>query len=158
MNEILNLIWITLLPFLELRASIPYGILKTNLNWVLVFLVCVVINIILGAVLYLLIDRIIRIATRIGIINSLYWMYVGRTQRRIDRYVGRYGEFGIAIFIALPLPGSGVYSGALAAYLIGLDYKKFMIADIIGVLIAGIIVTIVSLTGVGAFDLFIRLI
>lgn len=158
MNEILNLIWITFLPFLELRASIPYGILKANLDWALVFLVCVVTNIILGAVLYPLIDRIVRIVTRIGFIDSLYKMYVKRTQRGIEKYVGRYGELGVAIFIGIPLPGSGVYSGALAAYLIGLDYRKFIIADIIGVLIAGIIVTIVSLTGVGAFDLFVTII
>jgi len=158
MDEILNLVWITFLPFLELRASIPYGILKANLNWVIVFLVCVVTNIILGAVLYPLIDTITKILTRIGFIDKLYEMYITRTRRKIDRYVEKYGYLGVAIFIGIPLPGSGVYSGALAAYLIGLDYKKFIIADIIGVLIAGIIVTIVSLTGVGAFDLFIKLI
>jgi len=158
MDEILNMVWITFLPFLELRASIPYGILKANLNWALVFIVCVVTNIILGAVLYPLIDTITRMFTRIRFIDNLYGMYIKRTQRRIDRYVEKYGYLGVAIFIGIPLPGSGVYSGALAAYLIGLDYKKFIIADIIGVLIAGIIVTIVSLTGVGAFDSFIKLI
>ena len=158
MDEILNMVWITFLPFLELRASIPYGILKANLNWALVFLVCVITNIILGAVLYPLIDTIIRIFTRIGFIDNLYRRYVKRTQRRIDRYVKKYGYLGVAIFIGIPLPGSGVYSGALAAHLIGLDYKKFIIADIIGVLIAGVIVTIVSLTGVEAFDFFIKII
>ena len=157
MDEILNIVWITFLPFLELRASIPYGILKANLNWALVFLVCVVTNIILGAVLYPLIDTIIRIFTRIGFIDNLYRRYVRRTQKRIDRYVKKYGYLGVAIFIGIPLPGSGVYSGALAAHLIGLDYKKFIIADIIGVLIAGIIVTIVSLTGVETFDFFIKI-
>jgi len=156
MNEILNLIWITFLPFLELRASIPYGILKANLNWFLVFAVCVVTNIILGAVLYLVIDRIIEIATRIRLIDKLYKRYIKRTQRKIDKYVDKYGELGVAIFIGIPLPGSGVYSGAIAAYLLGLEYKKFIIADIIGVLIAGIIVTIVSLTGVEAFNLFVK--
>ncbi|MBU4201679.1 MAG: small multi-drug export protein [Candidatus Altiarchaeales archaeon] len=158
MDEILNIVWITFLPFLELRASIPYGILKANLNWALVFLVCVVTNIILGAVLYPLIDTIIRIFTRIGFIDNLYRRYVRRTQKRIDMYVKKYGYLGVAIFIGIPLPGSGVYSGALAAHLIGLDYKKFIIADIIGVLIAGIIVTIVSLTGVETFDFFIKII
>jgi len=158
MDEILNMVWITFLPFLELRASIPYGILNAKLDWVIVFIVCVVTNIVLGAVLYPLIDTITKMFTRIGFIDKLYEMYITRTRRRIDRYVEKYGYLGVAIFIGIPLPGSGVYSGALAAYLIGLDYKKFIIADIIGVLIAGIIVTIVSLTGVGAFDSFIKLI
>jgi len=70
-----------------------------------------------------------------------------RTQKNIQKYVDKYGELGVALFIGVPLPGSGVYSGALGAYVIGLKLKKFIIADIIGVLIAGTIVTIIS-TGV----------
>ncbi len=158
MNEILNLIWITFLPFLELRASIPYGILKTNMHWSLIFLICVITNIILGAVLYPLLDKIIRISTKIKIIENLYQRYVEKTQKKINKYVEKYGELAVAVFIGIPLPGSGVYSGALAAYLIGLKYRKFMIANIIGVLIAGIVVTIVSLTGVELFNVFIKLI
>jgi len=158
MNEILNLIWITFLPFLELRASIPYGIFKTNLHWLLIFIICVITNIILGAILYLLIDKIIKIATKIKIIDNIYQKYIERMQKKINRYVDKYGELAVAVFIGIPLPGSGVYSGAIAAYLIGLKYKKFIIADIIGVLIAGIIVTIVSLTGIGIFNIFVKLI
>ena len=70
-----------------------------------------------------------------------------RTQKNIQKSVDKYGELGVALFIGVPLPGSGVYSGALGAYVIGLNFKKFIIADIIGVLIAGTIVTIIS-TGV----------
>ena len=57
LTEILWLIAITLLPFLELRASIPYGILSTDLSWPVVFLVCVVANAILGPVVYFFIDK-----------------------------------------------------------------------------------------------------
>jgi uncharacterized membrane protein len=60
---------------------------------------------------------------------------------------------GVAIFIGIPLPGTGVYAAALGSNLIGLSYKKFIIADIIGVLIAGIIVTIITLSGRGLFTL-----
>ena len=158
MNNILNLIWITFLPFLELRASIPYGILKTNLNWFLVFIICVITNIILGAILYLLIDKIIKIATKVKTVDKIYQRYVEKMQKKINQYVDKYGELAVAIFIGIPLPGSGVYSGAIASYLLGLNYKKFMIANIIGVLIAGIIVTIVSLTGAGIFNIFLKMI
>jgi len=158
MNEILNLIWITFLPFLELRASIPYGILKTNMHWFLVFIICVITNIILGLILYPLLDKIITISTKIKIIDNLYQKYVEKTQKKINKYVEKYGELAVAVFIGIPLPGSGVYSGALAAYLIGLKYRKFLIANIIGVLIAGIVVTIVSLTGVEILHVFIKMI
>jgi uncharacterized membrane protein len=156
MNEILNLIWITLLPFLELRASIPYGILNTDMHWFFVFFICVITNIILGFILYFFIKEIIWIATRIGFIENIYHKYVEKTQKKIDKYVEKYGELAIAVFIGIPLPGSGVYSGALAAYLIGLSKRKFIIACIIGVLIAGILVTIVSLTSLETLKIFIK--
>ena len=156
MNELLTLILITLLPFIELRASIPYGILGTNLHWFIIFFVCVVINIILGIVIYFLLDKLLHLVLKIKVLDKIYQKAVVRTQKRIHKYVEKWGWIGLAIFIGIPLPGSGVYSGALAAYLLGLSYRKFIIANIIGVLIAGIIVTIVSLTGLEAFNLFIK--
>ena len=50
--------------------------------------------------------------------------------------------------------GSGSYTGALGAYLLGLDLKKFILANTIGVIIAGIIVTVATLTGIKIFNLF----
>jgi len=158
MNEILNLIWITLLPFLELRASIPYGIIKGNLHWSLVFIICVITNIILGIIIYYFLDKIIFIIKKIKFIERFWDMYVEKTQKKIHKLVEKYGELSVAVFVGIPLPGSGVYSGALAAYLIGLDFKKFTIANIIGVLIAGTLVTIISLTGMQAFNIFLKII
>ena len=158
MNEIVELIAITFLPFLELRASIPYGILALKMNWITVFLICVVTNVILGIVLFLLMEIILKILTKIKFIDKIWTKYVNKTQKKISSAVEKYGEWAVAVFIGIPLPGSGVYSGALAAYLIGLDFKKFVIANIIGVLIAGIIVTIVSLTGASAFGVFLKMI
>lgn len=152
MNEILILILLTLVPFLELRASIPYGIFKTDLHWSLVFIVCVVFNIILAPVIYFFLDKIVHLFLKIKSIDKCWQWWTERTQKRIKKYVDKYGEIGVAIFIGIPLPGSGVYSGALGSYLIGLSYKKFIKAVILGVLIAGVIVLIVSLTGVGAFE------
>ncbi len=151
MNNILELILITLLPFLELRASIPWGIIKQGMSWPLVFTVCVITNIILAPIIYFFLDKIIHLFLRIRAIDRIYGYYVERTQRRIHRYVEKYGEWAVAVFVGIPLPGSGVYSGMLAAYLIGLGYRKSFIAAVIGVLIAGVIVTLVSVTGAEAF-------
>ncbi len=158
MNEIAELILVTLLPFLELRASIPYGIFKTNLNLLTIFSICIITNIILGVLIYLLIDYIIKNITKIKPIKKIWEKYIKRTQKRIHSYVNKYGEFALAFFIGIPLPGSGVYSGAIAAYLLGLNYKKFVIANIIGVLIAGTIVTIISFTGFQALRIFVKVI
>ncbi|MBW2999189.1 small multi-drug export protein [Candidatus Woesearchaeota archaeon] len=156
MNEILLLVLLTLLPLLELRASIPYGIFSTDLHWMTVFLVCVVTNIILGPIIYFFLDKIVHVFLKIRVLDKLYRKYVTRTQRRIHKYVEKYGELGVALFIGIPLPGSGSYSGALGSYIIGLGYRKFIIANIIGVLIAGVIVTIISLTSNNMFYFFIK--
>ncbi len=150
-NEILTLIGLTLLPFLELRASIPYGILNTNLNWMAVFVICVLANIILAPIAYFLIDKVIHLFFFIKPFKKVYDYYITKTQKKIHKYVEKYGEIGLALFIAVPLPGSGVYSGAIAAYVLGMSYKDFIKAAAVGVLIAGVIVTAISLTGNEAF-------
>jgi uncharacterized membrane protein len=155
-SEILQLILITFIPALELRASIPYGILKLDMHWVDVFIICVIANIILGILVYFLLDKLVHLVIRIGWIGRLYNKIVVRTQKRIHPYVEKYGEIGVALFIAIPLPGSGVYTGGLGSYLLGLGYKKFAIACIVGVILAGVAVTLISLFGAGAWGFFIK--
>jgi len=156
MHEIIELIWITLLPFLELRASIPYGILVKNMSVVTVFLVCVITNILLAPVVYVFLDKFIHVFFYFKPLEKLYNKYVEKSQKKIHKYVEKYGILGVAIFIGIPLPGSGVYSGALGSYVLGLSYKKFILAAILGVLIAGILVTIVTLIGGNGLAIFIK--
>lgn len=165
-SKILILILVTLIPTLELRASIPLGILGGKieffnltlqgfgLNWVLVFLVCVITNIILGPLVYIFLNKFVNHFLKFKLFNRYYHKKVEKTQKKIKPYVERYGLLGIALFIGVPIPGSGSYTGAFGAYLLGLDYKKFIIANTIGVIIAGIIVTIVTLISIGLFSLF----
>ena len=61
MNEILKMIAITFIPTLELRASIPYGIFGTNSHWFMVFIVCVIANFIIGIMIFIFLDWIIKI-------------------------------------------------------------------------------------------------
>ena len=158
MKPILVLILITLIPTLELRASIPYGILRADIHWWLVVLVCVVTNIVLGPLVYLFLDKAMDLLLSFQWLNGIYGKTVTRTQRRIQKSVDRYGEMGVALFIGIPLPGTGSYSGALGAYLLGLGYRRFIIANVIGVLMAGSIVTAVVLSGVEAFRVLIKII
>jgi uncharacterized membrane protein len=156
MTEILRMIAITFIPTLELRASIPYGIFGTEIKWWIVFSVCVIANIVIGIFIFIFLEWIIKVICFIKPMENLWNKYTERTQRRIAKAVAKYGEWAVAIFIGIPLPGSGVYTGAVASFLIGLNFKKFIIADIIGVLIAGILVTIICLTGAGLSSIFIK--
>ena len=156
LQEVIILIGLTLLPFLELRASIPYGILQTNLHWGMVFLICAVSNIILAPVVFILLQKFAHLFQKVKRVNTLYKKTIDRTQKKIHPYVDRYGTWGLALFIGVPLPGSGVYSGALGAWMLGMHFKDFLKAAIIGVLIAGVVVTAVVLTGNEAVSFFTK--
>ena len=155
-----------MIPAFELRASIPIGILSNSLNlpfgihmqgmgldWPLVFVICVASNMILGIILYPFLGAILRLLEFIPGINRFWRFTMERTQRRIHPYVERWGLIGVALFIAVPLPGSGSYSGALGAFLMGMSYRRYIVANAIGVTIAGIAVTAITLTGKGLMEM-----
>jgi len=143
---------IALLPFVELRLAIPFGI-GMGLSPLLVFLTAVVADILLGFVLIELLTWLDRIVPtwKFLSIGKIYLHIKHKTSARMHRFTEKYGVLGVALFIAVPLPGSGVYTGTLGAFLIGLDKRRYRIACVAGVVIAGIIVTFLS---VGAFSFF----
>ncbi len=155
-KSIIILSLITLIPALELRASIPCGILRIpipftdltiggQMGWPMVVLVCTVANIILGWGVFLVMGPCFNFVRRWGWFERRIWPVLEKTQHKIHPFVEKYGEFGVAVFIGIPLPGSGVYTGAFGSYLLGLDKRKFAIANVIGVLIAAVLVTGLSL-------------
>ncbi len=156
LEEIVILILMTMVPFLELRASIPYGILFLGMHWFTVFFVCVISNLILAPLVYIFVNYIMQFFLKIKFIDNIYQKFVIRTQKKVNPYVDKYGKIGLALFIGIPFPGSGVYSGGLGAYLLGFDFKDYIKASIIGVLIAGILVTLICLSGNGAWNFFIK--
>lgn len=140
---VLKLVLITLVPALELRASIPWGIfgMGDEVSWLFVVIVCTVANIILGWLVFMVLGPCFRLVRKWGWFDRRIWPILERTQHKIRPYVEKYGEIGVALFIGIPLPGSGVYTGAFGSYLLGVDKRKFAVANVLGVLIAAAAVT-----------------
>ena len=138
---------VTLVPALELRASIPIGIfgMSEDISWPVVVLVCIIANIILGWIVFWLLGPVFSFVRKWEWFDRNIWPVLDKTRHRIHPYVEKYGELGVAFFIGIPLPGSGVYTGAFGAYLLGLEKRKFSIANVIGVLIAAAAVTMLCL-------------
>jgi uncharacterized membrane protein len=155
-NPYVWIVILTLAPFLELRASIPYGILVAKEHYAAVVLTAVVVNILLGPVIYFLLERLLHVALRLGPVRRLWDRVVVRVQKKVHPLVEKYGVLGLGLFIGVPLPGSGVYSGAIGGYLLGFTRKEFYVGTVIGVLIAAAAVTAVVLTGAGAFFIFLK--
>ncbi len=156
MNQIIFLILLTLIPAFELRASIPYGILSTDYNPFVIFFTAVIVNIALGYLIYLMLDLLIVNLRKWSWFDRLFTKIVERPRKKIKKIVDRWGELGIALFIGVPLPGSGVYTAALGAYVLGVSKKHFFIATMLGVLIAAVAVTAISYSGETIFSWMIK--
>jgi uncharacterized membrane protein len=153
--SLLLMVLITLLPGLELRASIPYGFFgeggRPVVPLAVVFLVCVGTNILLGMLVFALMGPFVKLFRRWAWFDRRVWPLFERTQHKLKPYVEKYGEIGVALFIGVPLPGSGVYTGAFGSYLLGLDRRRYALANVIGVLIAGVaVMSLCGLLRVGA--------
>ena len=107
-------------------------------------------NLIPVPLILLFLNVVTRWLSKIDIIHrALDWLFE-RTRRR-GRIIERYERIGLTLFVAIPLPVTGAWTGSLAAVLFGLKFKHAFLAICAGVLIAGAIVTCLSLLGwVGA--------
>lgn len=143
------LIAITFLPWIELRGSIPAGIAMGLDPWFVFFLV-IFLNIILFFPIYFSLKYLYSFLSR----WSFFERIVTKIRTKGEPYVKKYGVIGVGIFIGIPLPGSGVYSGTLLAWLLGMSWKKAFVAAIIGVLIAGSIVFAASMGVLSIFSIF----
>ncbi len=155
-NPYVVIILLTFFPALELRASIPYGVLVAGIDWWWVVALAVVTNIVLGPILYVLLDKFLHVMLRVGWFGRMWDKFVLPKQKKIHAKVEKYGIWGLSVFIGIPLPGSGVYSGAIGGYLLGFSFKEFFISTVLGVLMAAAIVTAIVLSGAHAFDFLIK--
>lgn len=174
---ILLLAAITCIPALELRASIPVGFFALNatcekiaaligmewtplaLDWWWVAGICIVANIILGILVFEVLVPCLNVMRRWPWFDKRFWPHVERRRERLRPMVEKHGEWGLALFIGVPLPGTGAVTGAVGAFLLGFDRRRFYLANLAGVLLAGVAVTIICVliqNGVVAEDSWIR--
>lgn len=162
---IVVLVGLTFVPGLELRASIPFAMLmkaaemKASIGIPLAVGICFVANVLVGILTFWLMGPVVKVFRRMPWFERKIWPSLEKTQHKLHPYVEKYGEWGLAIFIGVPLPGTGAYTGAFGAYLLGMDKRKFFIANFLGVLLACLAVTAICFLidqGVVAQDSLIR--
>jgi len=141
---------ISALPILELRGAIPVAINLFNFHWYYAVLLAIIGNLIPVPLILLFLNAVVRFLSRVSFFDRFFQWLFAYTRKR-GGIIERYERIGLALFVAIPLPITGAWTGSLAAVLFGLKFKHAMLSIFIGVLIAGIIVTCLSLLGwVGA--------
>jgi uncharacterized membrane protein len=137
---------ISMLPIFELRGAIPVGINHFRLNPLLVFLISITGNMVPVFFILLFLDGITKVFYKIPLLRNLLEFIFQRTRSK-SKAVEKYEELGLVAFVAIPLPITGAWTGSLAAYLFGLNFWKSLFFIFCGVVIAGIVVTTLSLLG-----------
>jgi len=146
LNRVLIVMVISMLPIIELRGSIPIAILLLKLSWQQAVVLSVLGNMIPIPLVLLLMDWFFALISQNAHGARITQWLFARTRRK-GKSIEQYKEVGLAIFVGIPLPGTGAWTGAFAANIFGLKFWKSMLFILIGVLLAAAIVTPLTLMG-----------
>ncbi len=154
-TEILIVIGTAASPIIELRGAIPIAIVRYEFTWYYAYLLSVIGNIIPVPFLLGFLEGIISLLSRVHFLERIIQWFLTRTRRR-GKILERYERFGLALFVAIPLPITGAWTGSILAFLMGLKFKHALVSIIAGVLIAGAIVTSATMLGWAVADIFTK--
>lgn len=146
MNDYIYSIILSMMPIAELRGGIPYA-LANDIHPVTAYIMCCAANIIAFPIVYLFMGLFHDFFGKMDWYSNLFDKIVVRTRAKVGKNIEKWGFWGLMIFVMIPLPVTGAYTGSFAAWVFGIEKRKGFLAVSIGVLIAGLIVTAVFLSG-----------
>ena len=151
--DILKVIGTAVLPISELRGAIPLAIFTYDFPWYYAYLFGVIGNLLPVPFILLLFNAVIPLLSRVHFLDRLMQWYFAWTKRR-SKSIERYGWLGLAIFVAIPLPVTGAWTGSILAALLGMKFKYAFSSIAVGVLVAGVIVTCAVVLGWAVAGIF----
>ena len=139
----------SMLPIIELRGAIPMAF-AFDIPWWQAYLLSVVGNLLPVPFILLFINAIIKWMSKSNVkfFNKIANFLLKRVEKKRDK-IEKYSFWGLCLFIAIPLPVTGAWTGSLVAAVIGMKPWKAFLSALLGVLIAGAIVTLIVYGGIG---------
>lgn len=153
-NMLKDYIWvffISMLPIVELRCAIPVGV-GMGLPFINTYIIAAIGNILPVPVILLMVKPVLQFMARFKVFEKLVNFVLEKGHAAGAKF-GNAKYWALYTFVAIPLPGTGAWTGSLAAALLDMEKGKSFIAVICGVLTAGIIMGIVSYGLLGAIGL-----
>lgn len=143
---------IATLPIAELRASIPIALGVYDLSVVTSYIYSVMGNIFPIIFILWFLDPVSNwLSNHSKFFKKFFNWIFERTRRKFTKKYEKWGFLALTLFVAIPLPITGGWTGSIAAFLFGIPFKKAFPLIVVGVMIAGVVVTLASL---GLFSLF----
>ncbi len=137
---------LSMLPVVELRGALPVAINLMGMPWHKALTLAVAGNLVPVPFLLLFLESVARWASRVRPGKKMVNWVFERTRRQ-GRAIERYERIGLALFVAIPLPLTGAWTGSIAAFLLGIKFNRALLSISVGVVIAGIVVTCLCLLG-----------
>ena len=148
---------ISMVPLIELRGAIPYAVgvnnLGGNMNMVVVYILAIIGNMLPVPFIYLFARKILEWGKDKKFIGKFFTFCLEKGEKggkKLQAKAGRGLFVALMLFVGIPLPGTGAWTGTLAASMLDMDFKKSIIAVMLGVIIAGVIMGLASMGVFGA--------
>ena len=141
-NKELVIFIISLLPILELRGGLLAATLL-DVEFIRAAIICILGNVLPIPIVLLFLKYVLDVLSKWDVTKKL----VNWLEKKVDdkrEQIDKYGYLGLIIFVGIPLPGTGAWTGALLAVMLGLDRKKSFVCIMIGVLMAAVIMSVLS--------------
>lgn len=149
-KDYLYVFLVSMLPIIELRGAIPIG-LGLGLDLVPTFIVAILGNILPVPFLILFSKKVLFWLAGFKKIGPFFQKIIDRAEEKSKKF-GKYELVALMLFVGIPLPGTGAWTGSLIAALLQLKAKKAFLFISLGVVIAGIIMSLASMGVLGIFN------
>lgn len=145
--------FISMVPLIELRGAIPYAVIF-GLPMLPSYLICILGNMIPVPIIFLFARRVLEWGADKPVIGKFFSFCLEKGHKggvKLQQKAGRGLFLGLLLFVGIPVPGTGAWTGTLAASLLDMDFKSSVLAVLLGVILAGVIMGLVSTGALGAF-------
>ena len=149
---------ISMVPLIELRGSIPIGLSSLwgdPISVLPLYIICILGNMLPVPFIYLFARKVLEWGSDKKVIGKFFKWCLEKGEKsgkKLQEKAGKTGLFfALLIFVGIPLPGTGAWTGTLAASILDMDFKRSILAVMLGVILAGIIMGLASAGVFGAY-------
>ena len=153
LTKYLWIFFISMVPIVELRGAIPVSQMM-GLPMITSYIICIIGNMLPVPIIYLFARKVLVWGSDKPVIGGFFSWCMEKGEHGGQKLQAKAGKglfVALLLFVGIPVPGTGAWTGTLAASILDMDFKSTVVAVMLGVLMAGVIMMILSLLGVNIF-------
>ena len=155
LKHYLMIFFISMVPLIELRGAIPYAV-GFDLPLLPSYIICILGNMLPVPIIFLFARKVLEWGADKPVIGKFFTFCLEKGHKggvKLQQKAGKGLFLALLLFVGIPLPGTGAWTGTLAASLLDMDFKSSVIAVLLGVVLAGVIMGLISAGVFGAIGL-----